>query len=103
MEKDFLHLNSGESLRHRWMVRHHSHREGAELGPHAPLSQVVTPNRGNTQACRMNQRTRTPTGIKNSIVLLSRSGVLKSHDSLNRQAKVIRGSKYLSSFFRILS
>ena len=46
--------------------------EGAELGPQAPLSQVVTPNRGRTQACRMNHRTRTPTGIRNSIVLLSR-------------------------------
>jgi len=51
--------------------------ERAELGPHAPLSQVVTPNRGNTQACRMNHRTRTPTGIKKSIVLLSRCRVLK--------------------------
>ena len=42
--------------------------EGAELGPHAPLSQVGTPKRGKTQACRMNHRTRTPTGIRNSIV-----------------------------------
>ena len=49
--------------------------EGAELGPHAPLIQVATPNRGRTHACKMNQRTRTPTGIRNSIVLLSRSGV----------------------------
>jgi hypothetical protein len=51
-------------------------REGAELGPHAPLSQVVTPNRGKTQACRMNHRTRMPAGIKKSIDLLSRRGVL---------------------------
>lgn len=48
--------------------------EGAELGPHAPLIQVATPNRGRTQACKMNHRTSTPTGIRNSIVLLSCSG-----------------------------
>lgn len=48
----------------------------AELGPHAPLIQVATPNFGNTQACRMNHRTRMPTGIKKSILLLSRCGVL---------------------------
>ena len=63
--------------------------EGAELGPHAPLSQVVTPNRGRTQACRMNQRIRTPTGIRKSIVLLLSKWCLKGHGSSNVKENVI--------------
>src|SRR5262249_54362976 len=41
---------------------------GAELGPQAPLSQVLTPKRGSTHAWRMTQATRTPNGMRNSIV-----------------------------------
>src|SRR5262249_14787075 len=40
---------------------------GAELGPHAPLSQVFTPKRGSTQACRMIHATRTARGMRISI------------------------------------
>src|SRR5262249_46598098 len=41
---------------------------GAELGPQAPLSQVLTPKRGSTHAWRMTQATRTARGMRNSIV-----------------------------------
>jgi hypothetical protein len=37
---------------------------GAELGPHVPLSQVLTPKRGSTQSCKASQTTSKPTGIK---------------------------------------
>ena len=50
-------------------------REGTELGPHAPLSHVFTPKRGNTQACRANQMKRIPTGIRNSKILVPLSVV----------------------------
>jgi hypothetical protein len=40
----------------------------AELGSQFPLIQVFTPNRGSTHAWRMIQTTRTPTGIRTSIV-----------------------------------
>ena len=45
------------------------HLLGAELGPQAPLIQVFTPKRGSTHACRMIQTTRTPKGMRISIVL----------------------------------
>src|SRR5262245_27802291 len=42
---------------------------GAELGPQAPLIQVLTPKRGKTHTWRTIQATRMPTGMRSSIVL----------------------------------
>src|SRR5215469_1777995 len=42
---------------------------GAELGPQAPLIQVLTPRRGKTDTWRTIQTTRTPKRMRNSIVL----------------------------------
>src|SRR5262249_17258160 len=47
---------------------------GAELDPQAPLSQVLTPRRGEGHAWGMIQATRTPQGSRNSIVLPPVSG-----------------------------
>src|SRR5215469_5107180 len=42
---------------------------GAELGPQAPLIQVLTPRGGKTHTWRTIQTTRTPNGMRSSIVL----------------------------------